>query len=113
MIHNNPGLDYYLRAIKYIKELNNFDNIYIASDTFTHDIIKKIIEEYPDANLFDYNEIETIQFGSTCKNIILSHGSFSATIGYLSFYSNVYYPKIEKEKRWYGDMVLIKSWTEL
>jgi hypothetical protein len=36
--HNNPGLDYYLNAIK---ELNNFDNIYIASDTLTHDIIKK------------------------------------------------------------------------
>ena len=113
MIHNNPGLDYYLRAIKYIKELNNFDNIYIASDTLTHDIIKKINEEYPKANLIDFNEIETIQFGSTCKNIILSHGSFSATIGYLSFYSNVYYPKIEKAKQWYGDMFSIKSWTEL
>ena len=114
MIHNNPGLDYYLRAIKYIKELNNFDNIYIASDTLTHDIIKKINEEYPKANLIDYNEIETIQFGSTCKNIILSHGSFSATIGYLSFYSNVYYPKIEKAKQWYGDTFSsIKSWTEL
>ena len=22
----------------------------------------------------NYNEVETIQFGSTCKNIILSHG---------------------------------------
>jgi hypothetical protein len=114
MAHNNPGLNYYLRAIKYIKELNNFDNIYIASDTLTHDIIKKIIEEYPNVNLIDYNEIETIQFGSTCKNIILSHASFSTTIGYLSFYSNVYYSKIEKDKQWYGDTFSsIKSWTEL
>jgi len=103
--HNNPGLNYYLRAIKYIKELNNFDNIYIASDTLTHDIIKKIIEEYPNVNLINYYEIETIQFGSTCKNIILSHGSF---------YSNVYYSKIEKDKQWYGDTFSsIKSWTEL
>jgi hypothetical protein len=76
--HFNPGVDYYLKAIK---ELKNFDNIYIASDTLTHDIIKKIIKEYPQANLIDYNEVETIQFGSTCKNIILSHGSFSAIIG--------------------------------
>ena len=113
MIHNNPGLDYYLRAIKYIKELKEIDNIHIASDTLTHDIIKKIIEEYPNTYLIDYNELETIQFGSTCKNIILSHGSFSAIIGYLSFYSNIYYPKIEKNKQWYGDMFSIKNWTEL
>ena len=46
--------------------------------------------------LLHYNEIDTIQFGSTCKNIILSHGSFSAMIGNLSFYSNIYYPKIDK-----------------
>jgi len=25
-------------------------------------------------------------------NIVLSHGSFSAMIGYLSFFSNIYYP---------------------
>ena len=112
--HFNPGVDYYLKAIKYIKELTNFDHIYITTDTLTHDIIKKIIEEYPQANLIDYNEVETIQFGSTCKNIILSHGSFSAIIGILSFYSNVYYPKIEKDKIWYGvDMFSIKGWTEL
>ena len=109
--HFNPGVDYYLKAIK---ELKNFDNIYIASDTLTHDIIKKIIKEYPQANLIDYNEVETIQFGSTCKNIILSHGSFSAIIGILSYYSNVYYPKIEKDKTWYDiGMFSIKGWTEV
>ena len=44
------------------------------------------------------NPIETIQFGSTCKNIILSHGSFSAVIGYLGFYSNIYY--MNKNSTW-------------
>jgi hypothetical protein len=111
--HYNPGIDYYLNSIKYIKELSNFDNIYISSDTLTHDIIKKIVEKYPYTNLIDYNEIETIQFGSTCKNIILSHGSFSSIIGCLSFYSNIYYPKNDKNKQWYGDIYSIKSWTEL
>jgi hypothetical protein len=111
--HFNPGIDYYLKSIKYVKEFKNFDNIYISSDTPTHDIIKKIIEEYPNVNLINYNEIETIQFGSTCKNIILSHGSFSAIIGSLSFYSNVYYPKFQKDKQWHGDIFSIKDWTEL
>jgi hypothetical protein len=113
VIYFNPGIDYYLKSIEYIKELKNFDNIYISSDSPTHDIIKKIIEEYPHANLINTNEIETIQFGSTCKNIILSHGSFSAIIGSLSFYSNVYYPKIDKNKTWHGDIFSIESWTEL
>ena len=40
------------------------------------------------------NEIETIQFASTCKNVVLSHGTYSGIIGYLSFYSNVYYCKV-------------------
>ena len=111
--HFNPGIDYYLKSIKYIKEFSNFDNIYISSDTLTHDIIKKIVEEYPYTNLIHYNEIETIQFGSTCKYIILSHGSFSSIIGCLSFYSNIYYPKIEKDKQWHGDIFSIKNWTEL
>jgi hypothetical protein len=109
--HFSPGIDYYLKSIKYVKELKNFDNIYISSDSPTHDIIKKIVEEYPQAILINTNEIETIQFGSTCKNIILSHGSFSAIIGSLSFYSNVYYPKIYKS--WHGDIFSIESWTEL
>ena len=111
--HFNPGIDYYLKSIKYIKEFSNFDNIYISSDTLTHDIIKKIVEEYPYTNLIHYNEIETIQFGSTCKYIILSHGSFSSIIGCLSFYSDIYYPKIEKDKQWHGDIFSIKNWTEL
>lgn len=110
MEKNNPGLDYYLKAIK---EIKNYDNIYITSDTITHYIIKKIIEEYPQINLINCNEIETIQFGSTCKNIILSPGTFSAIIGYLGFYSNIYYPKIEKDKQWHGDLFGIKNWTEL
>jgi hypothetical protein len=111
--HFNPGINYYLKSIKYIKELHNFDNIYISSDTPTHDIIKKIVEIYPCANLIYCNEIETIQFGSTCKNIILSNGTFSAIIGTLSFYSDVYYPKIQKGKEWHGDIFSIESWTEI
>jgi hypothetical protein len=113
MAHNNPGLDYFLNTIKLIKERNDFNNIYISTDEINHDIIKKIMEKYPQTNLINYDEIQTFQFGSTCKNIILSHGSFSAIIGYLSFYSNVYYHKYEENKTWYGDMFSINNWIEL
>jgi len=106
----NPGINYYLNAIKDV----NYENLYIATDEKTHNIIKEIVLAYPNAKIVDYNEIETIQFGSSCKNIILSHGSFSAVIGYLAFFSNIYYPEFDttKIRLWHGDMFSIKDWIK-
>lgn len=105
----NPGIRYYLKAIANV----NFDKIYISSDEVNHKIIKQIIHEYPNSTIIKFNEIMTIQFASTCKNIILSHGSFSATIGQLGFFSNIYYPKIEENKSWCGDMCSIDGWNKI
>jgi hypothetical protein len=105
----NPGITYYLNAIKSI----SFENLYISTDDKNHNIISTIMKLYPDAKLINYNEINTFQFGSTNKNIILSHGSFSSIIGYLGFFSNIYYPEYEANKIWYGDMFSIEKWTKL
>lgn len=107
----NPGITYYTNAIKNI----NFDKLYISTDDVNHNIIIKLQELYPSSLLVKGNEITTIQFASTCKHIILSHGSFSAIIGYLSFFSNIYYPEYELDKMWYGDMFSIDSdnWKKL
>ena len=107
--HFNPGINYYINAIKNI----NYDKLYISTDDDKHDIIKQIIEQYPDTNIIQADEITTIQFASTSKNIILSHGSFSAIIGYLAFFSNVHYPEYESDKIWYGDMFSIDGWNKL
>ena len=63
-------------------------------------------------DIIDFGEIHTFQFASTCKHIILSHGSFSAVIGYLSFFSDIYYPEYESNKIWYGDMFSINNWIK-
>lgn len=106
---SNPGLNYYLNTIKKIKH----DYIFIATDEVNHSIIKEIKKLYPNAIILDYDEINTIQFGSTCKNIILSNGSFSAVIGYLAFFSTVYYPTYPiKKEWWHGDMFSNKGWIE-
>jgi len=105
----NPGITYYMKAIS----CSSFDNIYVSSDSIDHVIIKQIVEKYPNTIIIDYDEIKTFQFASTCKNIILSHGSFSAIIGYLSFFSNIYYPKYEDNKMWYGDMFSIDGWNKI
>lgn len=104
----NPGINYYINTIKNI----NFDNLYIATDEKTNNIIKEIIIIYPNSKIIDYDEVETIQFGSTCKNIILSHGSFSAIIGYLSFFSKIYYPEYNLDKMWHGDIFSIEGWIK-
>ena len=104
----NPGINYYLNTIKNIQ----FDNLYIATDSKNHNIIQRILQTYPASKIIDYDEQLTIHFASTCKHVILSHGSFSAIIGYLSFYSTIYYPEYELNKIWFGDMFSIDGWIK-
>lgn len=102
----NPGTEYYSKALNNIQ----FDHLYIGSDDFTHPFVAEICKMYPNTTLLhEYDEKRTIQFGSTNKHVILSHGSFSAIIGYLAYYSTVYYPKYEK--MWHGDMYSIPGWN--
>lgn len=105
----SPGIAYYLKVIQTIK----FDNLFIATDEPSHPMILQIQSHYPDTSkIIQYDEMNTIHFGSTCKNVILSHGSFSAIIGYLSFFSTVYYPEVDPNNRWCGDMCSIDGWIE-
>jgi hypothetical protein len=109
----NPGITYYTNIIKTV----SFDNLYIATDDKAHVFIKTLLELYPSATVIDYDEVNTIQFGSTCKHVLLSHGSFSAVIGYLSFFSTILYPEYNhpgyidlSNNIWYGDMFSIDNW---
>lgn len=107
----SPGFAYYDKTIKLLSNKNP-TSIYISSDTINHLICKMIISKY-NAKVIDYDFIDTIKFGSTCKYIILSHGSFSATIGNLGFYSDIYYPKIDPRRTWHGDMFTGHGWNEI
>jgi len=107
----NPGINYYIKTIQNIQKIKNINTIYISSDDTNHSIISQIMKLYPNSIIVKYDEIKTLQFGSTCKNIILSHGTFSAIIGYIAYYSNVYYPEYEKDKIWFGDIFNIDGWN--
>ena len=109
-IHLSPGLVYYINAIKNVK----YDKLYISTESPNHEYIETLLREFPGSSLVPYEEIKTIQFASTCKNIILSHGTFSAMIGYLAFFAeNIYFPEFEKGKMWYGAIFFIPSWKKL
>ena len=105
----NPGFKYYINAIKKI----NFDTLYISTDHKNNYMVRNLLKIYPKSEIIDFEEIHTFQFASTCKHIILSHGSFSATIGYLSFFSDVYYHEYMPDKIWHGDMFSIDNWIKL
>lgn len=96
--------DYYFKTIKFMK----FNQGYISSDDINHELCKSLIKKF---NLFIINssEVETIMFGSTCNNIVLSGGTFSWLIGFLAIKSEyIYYPLLKQ--RWYGDIFSFSNW---
>ena len=118
--HWNPGFEYYYKIISNIK----FDNLYIATDSPDHSIITQLRNRFPKLDIYDTNLPDIILFASTCKYVVLSYGSFSAIIGYLSYYSNVYYKQITNKTAWdwnsgyYSDMfnnktTKIGKWIEI
>jgi len=100
--HN--GFEYYDSVIsKY-----SFDNGFISSDNLNSSICYNLIQKYS-LKVINMTEEDTIMFGSTCNNIILSGGTFSWLIGFFAFYSkNINYPI--NNKKWYGDIFVYKNW---
>jgi len=105
---NNHGFEYYDKVLSSIK----FDNGFISSDDINNELCILLIQKY---NLipFQDNEPNTIFFGSACKHIILSNGTFSWLIGAYGFYSDVYYPKMTLKPLWHGDIFGISKWNEI
>ena len=97
----------------YEKLINNihYNKAYIASDSIESSFCKELIKKY---NLYVVNltDVETIMFGTTCKYIVLSGGSFSWLIGFLAFFSDfIYYPDMKRfESKWFGDIFNFQKW---
>jgi len=92
----NPGFKYY----NFILSKINVDKIYLSTDDEKHEIVKKLINSYPKIEIIHYSLIDTILFASTSKYLILSHGTFSGIISYMSFYSKVYFIKENENTSW-------------
>jgi len=105
--HLNPGVNYYDSILSRIP----FKVGYIGSDSPTHEICNQLVKKYR-LNILSLDEVDTLKFGSTCKYIILSGGTFSSCIGYLAYDSVVYYPRRDRTKPWHGDIFSIPGWIE-
>ncbi len=111
VIHFNPGLSYYEKAIDLVKNNTGFDTGYISSDSPNHPIVQQLINKYNLQFINPTKITDLIMFASICRNIILSHGTFSWLIGFLSSNSNVYYPKVKHI--WHGDIFVFPEWNEI
>lgn len=87
---------------------------WVSSDSPAHEICQRLLAEFPGLVVWsDPDNVRTIQFASTCRAVVLSHGSFSATIGNLAFDSLVYYPPYPAApaQMWFGDMFTMPGWV--
>lgn len=105
-----PKFDYYKNIINNLKD--KYSHIYICSNDKNNNIITQLKNLY-NITYIEKGKIENILFGSTCKYIIMSGGSYSFLFGLLSFYSKkvyfnrfhnkTYNKKLDKYERWYPD----------
>lgn len=105
----NPVSRYYQRTIETIA----YDQLYVCIDDASHPMVGGLADAYPHARWVECGLVETIQLASTCRHVVLSHGSFSAFIGYLAFFSTVYFPDYGHDTMWHGDMFSITGWVKV
>jgi hypothetical protein len=106
IVHSEPVKRYYRRKIDEI----GFDRLYLSSDPPAHPMIDELLRTHSNARCIDLNDVEMVQFASTCRYVVLSHGATSAAIGYLAFFSDIFYPALNFDTMWHGEMFGIEGW---
>ena len=102
-------ISYYRSAMECLPQ--GFGHGYISSDSLDHPFCQEMIQKY-NLKAIDLDEIKTIQFASTCRNIILSGGTFSWLIGFFAFHAeNIFYPNVPD--KWYGDIFCFPHWNRI
>lgn len=90
-------VEYYEQALDRI----DFDTGYISSDTIDHGNCQRLIEKY-NLTTISMDPMQTILYGKNFKNIVLSEGTFSWWIGFLSRDSNIICS--HRKPDWHGDI---------
>lgn len=106
----NPGADFFRKALARVAAATGAPaSGFISSDSPDHPLVLQLLAEFPGLRLVVCDDlVRLIQFASTCAHVVLSHGSFSAVIGFLAFHSTVYYAPYNTP--WCGDMFSQPDW---
>jgi hypothetical protein len=101
----NPGFAYYDLALQTIGVESGF----ISSDSPYHPFVSILASKY-NLQLVETNEVETIMLASTCRHLVLSHGTFSWIIGALAFDASTVYIPPKSYGSWCGDIFTMPGW---
>lgn len=103
----NCSYDYYEKAFKKYPKYG-----YISSDSPNNEIVKKLSIKF-NLEICNLSPKETIIFASKFRNIILSLGTFSWWIGFISESNNITYPDPSQYRKWHGDIFSSTNWNKL
>jgi hypothetical protein len=101
-----PSIDYYIKAI----EQTRFNKGYISSDTPSHEIVTYLLNKF-NLTLYKNEPAETINFAKDFGNLVLSNGTFSWWMAFLSKAKRVFYPC--GGPNWHGDIFVFDEWTPI
>jgi hypothetical protein len=99
-------LDYYIEAL----ETTKFNGGYITSDSINHPNCLYLINRYNLKPIYGLSPMNTIFLGKNFNNLILSEGTFSWWIGFLSRTENIICNK--RDYFWHGD-IFFDKWKKL
>jgi hypothetical protein len=92
-------------AIDFIKAVGiPRGHVFVSSESNNHVLVRHIVSHFS-ATLLDLNAVQTIQFGSTCAQLVLSDGTFSWTIGSMASLNARIVIVPRKNVEWSGNII--------
>ena len=101
-----PSSEYYVQAI----ERSKFNKGYISSDTPSNELVIYLMNKF-NLTLYENGPAETINFAKDFGNLVLSKGTFSWWMAFLSQSKSVFYPS--GGPQWHGDIFVFDEWTPI
>ncbi len=86
---------------------------YITSESIDHPDIVYLKEKFNLKTYVNHTPMEKINFAKNFNNLVLSEGSFSFWMGFLSNAENIYINDRRHIWKWHGDIFVFPEWKRL
>ena len=86
---------------------------FVTSENIEHPDIQRLIEKFGLKPYINHTPMEKINFAKDFNNLVLSEGSFSFWMGFLSNAQNVFVNNRRHLWSWHGDIFVVPHWKQL